>query len=61
MITSATSKPEKAEIIERLKKMADRKLGQHDKELKLIYVTVTILSIPMLYIMLIFRVCSLNE
>ncbi|PPQ78009.1 hypothetical protein CVT25_015565 [Psilocybe cyanescens] len=39
MITSATSKPEKAEIIERLKKMADRKLGQHDKELKLIYVT----------------------
>ncbi|KDR76542.1 hypothetical protein GALMADRAFT_120706 [Galerina marginata CBS 339.88] len=39
MINSATSKQEKSQILDRLKRMSDGKLGAHDKELKLAYVT----------------------
>ncbi|CAA7257395.1 unnamed protein product [Cyclocybe aegerita] len=39
MITSATSKPEKAQTLERLRMLAGRKLGPGQKELKLAYVT----------------------
>lgn len=44
MLNSATAKAEKTEILNRLKKMADKKLAGHDKEIKLTYVTV--LSFP---------------
>lgn len=40
MINSATPKEEKTEILNRLKKMSDKKLGSHEKEIKLTYVTV---------------------
>ncbi|KAJ3508401.1 hypothetical protein NLJ89_g5771 [Agrocybe chaxingu] len=39
MITSATSKPEKAQTLERMKMLAGRKLGPGQEELKLTYVT----------------------
>jgi len=41
MITSATSKAEKSQIIQRLKMLGDGTLGRNEKELKLVYVTVS--------------------
>ncbi|KAF8880470.1 P-loop containing nucleoside triphosphate hydrolase protein [Gymnopilus junonius] len=39
MLNSATAKEEKTDILNRLKKMADKKLASYDKEIKLTYVT----------------------
>jgi hypothetical protein len=44
MITSATPKAEKKQIIQRLYALSERKLGPHEKEIKLAYVTVLIFS-----------------
>lgn len=44
MITSATPKAEKKQIIQRLYALSERKLGPHEKEIKLAYVTVLIPS-----------------
>ena len=40
MITSATSKAEKKQIIQRLLALSERNLEPHEKEIKLAYVTV---------------------
>lgn len=42
MITSATPKAEKKQIIQRLYALSERNLGPHEKEIKLAYVTVLI-------------------